>query len=419
MPCTSSMSAEAHDFTPQRDDNNLVVMLGEEHPAEMLEWILTEELKCTRGKTCPLSAEAVIPDGTPGQKNGYIDNTTAAKRSVQASVGKTYADFENSLNSWLNNLMSEKNKNMSGDAIDRAGRDPSSSSFSEPEPEDTTLDRAHRYGSSDVSDTRGREVVRQLRSGLIAELGGPVVPEQEDSDIFDDSEESPAHSMWEQTVFRSPQQNRSCPVLEDDVIAGACLRLRHECGVATSGEEFCVRAVRGGEDERARGDDFRSRAARGGEDERARVNDCRSRAARGGEDERSSRAARGGEDEKARGDDCRSKEQPSDVPTGDGGAWNGAETTGETEFWQVVLRQHGQSELSNSLERGDTREPVDESEMSFCSYLISQEDTYDQGGESVFSLSESEESDIMETVRPRYGHDELLFSSSLSQRWGP
>merc|ERR1712136_571756 len=197
------------------------------------------------------------------------------------------------------------------------------------------------------------------------------------------SEESPAHSMWEQTVFRSPQQNRSCPVLEDDVIAGACLRLRHECGVATSGEEFCVRAVRGGEDER------------------------------------SSRAARGGEDEKARGDDCRSKEQPSDVPTGDGGAWNGAETTGETEFWQVVLRQHGQSELSNSLERGDTREPVDESEMSFCSYLISQEDTYDQGGESVFSLSESEESDIMETVRPRYGHDELLFSSSLSQRWGP
>ena len=60
----------------------------------------------------------------------------AAKRSVQASVGKTYADFENSLNSWLNNLMSEKNKNMSGDAIDRAGRDPSSSSFSEPEPED-------------------------------------------------------------------------------------------------------------------------------------------------------------------------------------------------------------------------------------------------------------------------------------------
>merc|ERR1712136_490626 len=185
------------------------------------------------------------------------------------------------------------------------------------------------------------------------------------------SEESPAHSMWEQTVFRSPQQNRSCPVLEDDVIAGACLRLRHECGVATSGEEFCVRAVRGGEDERARGDD------------------------------------------------CRSKEQPSDVPTADGGAWNGAETTGETEFWQVVLRQHGQSELSNSLERGDTREPVDESEMSFCSYLISQEDTYDQGGESVFSLSESEESDIMETVRPRYGHDELLFSSSLSQRWGP
>lgn len=150
----------------------------------------------------------------------------------------------------------------------------------------------------------------------------------------------------------------------------------------------------------------------------ARVNDCRSRAARGGEDERS-RAARGGEDEKGRGDDCRSKEQPSDRPTSDGGVWNGAETTGETEFWQVVLRQHGQGELSNSLERGDTREPVDESEMSFCSYLISQEDTYDQGGESVFSLSESEESDSLETVRPRYGHDELLFSSSLSQRWGP